>query len=427
MKPHPSFGLVGAIADQTCRKCSPAFLIGLTVACAATTTDKSSLGSVPKSVDSAVARLDTAGLAHAPADLVNSLRLVREGDVGSAADVVDRDADPRDANAALRSLIRASLLVGAQRWDRLALLDERIDPARLRGLAALRFASPERYTFAEDKSVLKLDATSIRTPLVEGFVGGRKLRFWIDTGAGFTILNSEIAKALGIHPLAPPLQITTATTATVPASPAILPVLRVGSITVENHPVLIVDSKELQVESFWGLARIFDIQGMLGWNFIRNIDIEFNVRDQRVVLRNPGDFRRSDRNLFWLGSPYFAARSESGAEILFGIDTGAAITYFTPRYTESVGVHLDAERQIVIQGVGGARQETIRTVKTTSFVLNGKKLYFADVVIRSPPWRRIVLADGILGADILSSGVLRLNWPKGRITFQPYRSLRALD
>jgi Aspartyl protease len=373
----------------------------------------------PRTLREALASLDTT---YAPrtdegagaAALMKAVREIRRGQMDEAVARLAPLAAAQDSVGALAREAIGQLLVHRGAWAVLAQSGGATGPL----FRAYARAEPESWTFAEDSSVLPLELTSVGTPVVEVMVNGVPRRMWVDTGAGLTVVSSTLAGAAGIAAADSAGETGTSTTRTVAARPAVVGELRLGAITVRNHPAMILDAAALQFQLPRGGGTLA-IDGIIGWPLIRQLDLTLDYAGRRLVARRPRPRAVEERNFFWLGYPTVAATTESGREVLFGLDTGANRTALSSLYLDAAGVRASGERQARYGGAGGFESETVRIVKSTSFFVDGARVRLEHASVRPPQAEGPLALVGVLGSDVAGMGSIRIDFLNGRFDFRP--------
>ena len=372
----------------------------------------------PRTLREALASLDTAYVPRTDegagaAALMEAVRQLRRGQMDEAVARLAPLAAAQDSVGALAREAIGQLLVHRGAWAVLAQSGGATGPL----FRAYARAEPESWTFAEDSVVLPLEVTSVGTPVVEVMVNGVPRRMWVDTGAGLTVVSSTLAEAAGVAAADSAGQTGTSTTRTVAARPAIVGEIRLGSIAVRNHPAMILDAAALQFELRGGERLAID--GIIGWPLIRQLDLTLDYAGRRLVARRPRPRPAQERNFFWLGYPTVAATTESGREVLFGLDTGANRTALSPLYLDAAGVVAAGERQARYGGAGGFESETVRIVESTSFFVGGTRVRLEHASVRPPQAEGPLALVGVLGSDVVGTGSIRIDFLNGRFDFRP--------
>jgi predicted aspartyl protease len=348
--------------------------------------------------------------------LLEGVRLIRRGQLSAAARVLQPLAS-EDTLSRFAQDIRGHLLVHESRWSEVQQLVPATD-SRAVIARAFRDALPEAIDFSADTVVLPLLRSRAGTPVVEAIVGGVPRRFWIDTGAGLTVLSATLASELGLTqaPLAS-MTVNTGTTRTVRAQPVVVPEIRLGDgFRVRHHPALVLQDRDLEFRVAG--IRLLKIQGIIGWNLIRQLDLTLDPARGVAVLRRPRAEERGARNLLWLGVPIAVAQSEAGAELLFGLDTGAAASSLAPRFLETAEAGPARTRTRRIGSAGGFEKVIVQTVPSATVLVAGQRVHFSRIDVRSQPVSRPASLHGMIGSDLARAAVLRIDWLNGRFELE---------
>jgi hypothetical protein len=362
--------------------------------------------------------------------------MILEGDAPTAELLLDSlYAASSDSLIRYRSRIALSGVLYAQgKWERLATLprDSRVydtgvgpDRATLESWADLfRQLPPERVRFSATSSVVPLSRSALGTPLVPVLVNGRPRLFWLDTGSSFTMLSSDVASAAGIAPLTQDTLEIVTTTGRVTARAGMLDSLHVGAVRFENHPAMIVDAGmlRLSVPSGPGESKIIVIDGIVGFDAIRRMDVEIDYAHDRVTLRQPA--RRAgpaERNLFWIGYPLVRLRSTTGRLVHFGLDTGADETFATRTILEKVRAPRLIKDERRLEGLGGVATVRVEMIPETRLSLGGHAIRFRNLMVVPPRRTTFINLDGVLGTNAWTGARLRIDMTNGRVDIEPAR------
>jgi Aspartyl protease len=192
-------------------------------------------------------------------------------------------------------------------------------------------------------------------PIVEVTVNGRKTRFFIDTGAGNTVLDAGFAKSLHLRTHAAQMG-TFAGGSHAQVSTAQIGTLSVGPFTVRNVAV--------DVLPLPSLPSPYKIEGLLGTGFLYHFlsTIDFRHGTLRLLPRAQSiqysrQFGQADSVPMWLVGDHFIfthAHVNVAPEALFNIDTGGA-GFGVQLAANSLGAaRIPVNPQARQTGVGGA-------------------------------------------------------------------------
>jgi predicted aspartyl protease len=311
-------------------------------------------------------------------------------------------------------VIYTATLQYQEKWSDLAALKnepsqpkaDRTDKASIEWWAvAFRDVPPKTIAFRTSSSVMPMSVSAVGTPLVPVRIGGKDFNFWLDTGSSMTMLASDVARDLNIVPLvSDTLEIVTST-GRVKAHPALLPLLQLGTLVIRNAPTMIVDESLMQKVK---------IDGIIGFDIIRQLDLEVDYGDASLKVRNPATSRReTDRNMFWVGLPIVRLTSDDGVPVHFGLDTGAQQTFVTETMLDKLQLQAARVESRRVGGLGGEVSLRAPVLPDVRLFVRGFPILFRSAVVRAPVYQILASLDGVLGGDVWNSGVVRIDMTNG--------------
>jgi len=322
-------------------------------------------------------------------------------------------------------VIYTATLQYQEKWDALAALrndpsepkGERSDKASIeRWAIAFKNVPAKTITFRAQSVLLPMSISVAGTPLVPVRIGDKVYNFWLDTGSSMTMLASDVARDLNIVPLMlDTLEIVTST-GRVKAHPALLPELDIGSVQVRNAPTMIVDESLMQMREakpieFSGHVKI---DGIVGFDVIRQLDLDVDYERSTLRVRNPARSRRdSDRNMFWVGLPVVRLTSEDGIPLHFGLDTGAQQSFVTETLLDKLQLQIARVESRRVGGLGGEISLRAPVLPDVRMLVRGFPILFKNAVVRAPVYQVLAALDGVLGVDVWNSGVVRIDMTNG--------------
>jgi predicted aspartyl protease len=372
-----------------------------------------------------------------PADAVSSARTQSEKDFAEAlGSLMSGDIEGAEKRfsqlrqTASDSIIRAgsrvvytATLQYQEKWETLAALKrqsltpEQHDRASIELWAdAFSRVPPKKFTFRSSQSRVMMSMSAVGTPLIPVKIAGKDYNFWLDTGSSLTMLASDVANDLRIQPLvADTLEIVTST-GRVKAQPVLVPELQLGPLTVDNVPAMIVDEAMMQMhepESML-LSRPVKIDGIIGFDIIRQLDVELDYGESVIKLRNPATSRPDhERNMFWVGMPVIRMSSVDGLPLHFGLDTGAQVTFVTETLLDKLQLSPARVESRRVGGLGGEISMRAPVMPDVRLLVRGYPVIFRGAAVRAPVYQVLASLDGVLGGDIWNSGVVRIDMTNG--------------
>lgn len=332
------------------------------------------------------------------------------------------------SDSVIRSAARVMYIATLQyqeKWTELAVLApdatrpnaETLDKATIE-LWARAFSQipPKSHEFRARSEVVPMSISAVGTPLIRVHIGSRRFHFWLDTGTSMTMLASDVASSLGIKLLvADTLEIVTAT-GRIAAQPAVIPMLRLGQLVVRNVPTMVVDEAMMTMRERRpiGQASQFKIDGIIGFDIIRLLDIEVNYADLVLRLRDPAHSPGTrDRNMFWVGLPVVKVFSTSGVPLHFALDTGSQLTFVTETLLDKLQMQALRTESRKVGGLGGEISMRAPVMPDLRIRLRGFPIIVRGAVVRAPVYQVLAALDGVLGGDIWGAGVVRMDVTNG--------------
>jgi hypothetical protein len=344
--------------------------------------------------------------------VLDALAALRGGDLATAQAALApcwRHAVDHELRSTCRSLA-ADVAFERSAWREVL----EIDPSAAPGILAAAFATKpaERREF-RNAPPARLWFSETGQPMMDVQANGRVVRFWLDTGAGLTVVASDVAATLRLTATGGRTPIGTATSTKVTAQAAVLDTLDLGGVVLRHHPVMILDAADLELRI--GLFETMKINGIVGWNALRHLDVWMDAAKQQVTIAEPAQVAgTAPRNLFWIGRPIVELVSPGGVPFYFELDTGSNKTSTTPNLLRKIAVTTE-QRAGFVGGAGGGNLEQSAFIPELRVHLNGDLLTFRSIrVNRGDVDEKIRFVDGRLGVDVTKLGRAHLDAVHGR-------------
>jgi predicted aspartyl protease len=242
--------------------------------------------------------------------------------------------------------------------------------------------------------------------------------FILDTGAGTSLLSSDLATELDVKTIGS--KEGQSAGGKVSVSLAKIDSLAVGETKLDNVDVGIVDLSHI------GKTVGAKIDGDLGYNFLKHFRVTINYRDCELRLEDPKrveSFARGTQTEvpIRLANPakpliLVDVHANGRGPFQFAIDTGTSTTAITPELAKELGV----ETSPVGAGTTGGAPIDFHAGSLRSFQLGGAKIDNMDVVVADffTMLNAAIGAklDGIVGYNFLRAYKVVIDYPGENLT-----------
>jgi predicted aspartyl protease len=322
-------------------------------------------------------------------------------------------------------VIYTATLQYQEKWEALAALKnersepkaDRVDKASIELWAeAFRSVPPKTYTFRSASVRLPMLMSAMGTPLIPVRIGRKVYNFWLDTGSSLTMLASDIARDLNITSLVPDTLEIVTSTGRVKANPALIPQLEIGQLVVQNVPAMVVEESMMQMREPRAVEQSLHVKidGIIGFDIIRQLDLEVDFGENSLRLRNPATSRPdADRNMFWVGLPVVRLTSTDGIPLHFGLDTGAQLSFVTETLLDKLQLQAARIESRRVGGLGGEISLRAPVLPDLRVLVRGFPILFRGAFVRAPVYQVLASLDGVLGGDVWNSGIVRIDMTNG--------------
>lgn len=354
----------------------------------------------------------------------SGLRSLKEGDLASATDYFSEIAvSSPDTFIRRNSLdLLAGLLFDLQDWERyLSLPKDSLSDQDNWNLARAFHSFPtEKQIFTSAESSFPFTLSKTGSPLIEVFINGIAYQFWLDTGAGLTVLSASVARSagiLGIDSLS--TDVETSTPVKIRGTPALLPNLQLGGLILKSHPGLILRDADLEFRHPNG-SMMFKIDGIIGWPVLKKLNLMIDYQNMKVTISKPiTENKKENPGLIWIGYPVVKLMGHDGQLLWFGLDTGAGSTSIRNSFLARYPAYKSSEKERTIGGAGGFRTIKVKSVNDVTFFTRGKRIFFPQLSTSFSEPADFILLDGMLGSDVFRKNKVRLNFPEGVFEILP--------
>lgn len=345
-------------------------------------------------------------------DYARALRELAEGRLAPAQDLLsaltaDYDAAPR-ARALLAAVAKESDEIPPKAFE------SRVDRSFAEALLEARRA--ERWTFPPQGVSVPFERGGSPTPLVPVTVNGQPLMMGLDTGAGLTVIGSDVANLAGARRLGARTGARDAHGEGVQVELALVD-LDIAGLRIERHPVIVIDSARLRFKVAGIQVAGFD--GVLGWNALSRVRTTIDNDRRTVRFEKSAGSARAPGDLFWIGEPYVRVRASNGLPLTLFLDTGASRSALARPVAAAAGLAGGEAKSTLVMAAGSSRKVEVTVHRGVALHVGGARVAFGELQAFEPRSTGYAVRDGVLGADALASGRIVLDPGARELTILP--------
>ena len=381
--------------------------------------------------------LRSSAASDAQVGFAHGMSLLADGDAAEAEKVfIQGSGQPSDVNVGIASQIMLAMtLLYEHKWQELRSFvfgphlsppDKEIVRDYQRWGFAFANTESQRVSMSADSALMPLRVSTFGTPMVRVRINGRQYDFWLDTGSSITVLNSDVADEVG----APLLSSDNLAVRTFAGSAAVKAAfvrrIEIGPLVLENTPAVVVEASRMALKSVPDRpsASRTPIDGIIGWDTIRQLDLSLDYASGLLLIRRPQRGGFSPHNLTWMGKPFVEVRTKRGETLHFTLDTGAQGSFLNALALDKTGA-VPTSAEGVVSGIAGTGKRADKVIRSLPLDLGGKSVRLDGVMLYGPAYSGMINCDGILGSDIARYGTIRIDATNGvfAIGLNPLREL----
>jgi hypothetical protein len=267
------------------------------------------------------------------------------------------------------------------------------------------------------------------TPVITVRVNGKEHEFWLDTGASMTLLSASVAIDVGAVLAAPDTLALGVVAGHIPARAVFLDSIAIGPVRALGMSAALVSPGTLRLDRrvVRGIAESVQIDGVIGTDLLRHLDIVLDANAGTITIRKPHRNPRAARNLFWVGYPVVRLVTRDGRPMLFGLDTGAEGTYATTTLLKKLPrTHL-AMRRMSLGGLGKERQETEWVARDVALSDGDYAVTLRNIPVTADHHWTFVTFDGVIGSDVALASRMHLDFTNGVFDIRPTSLGEAIE
>ncbi|MEK4971229.1 aspartyl protease family protein [Niallia sp. FSL R7-0648] len=353
---------------------------------------------------------------------VSALKLLTEGKEDLSMDCLKKlymeSNDPSLQSSCAKILFELYFI--NSEWKELEVLglleDESIDKSNRIIAKALRQFEQATFSFSNDKICIPMKRSISGSPTIDVMINGRKKCFWLDTGAGMTVISDSIVKECGMALIEnEDLEVGNSTNQNFNSDLAIIDTIVIDDLTILNQSTLVLASDLLKIPIPHS-AKVMEIDGIIGWDIIQYLHLEIDYGKEKVMIQKHRQKDGEKNNLFFCGYPIIKVKGKNQVPLYFGLDTGANKSHFGKTLLSKID-ELKIDKTIKYSGgLGDVKEREIDTIETLPVYLDeNQSITLKNVRETLTDLATFFKLDGVFGMDIAHNGSLVIDYPNRQL------------
>lgn len=262
-----------------------------------------------------------------------------------------------------------------------------------------------KWIWQEESFIVPMRRSIVGLYLIPLLIGEKYYWFVIDTGAQISSIDRELLQEHPLEKLPGSLSIRSVGGMEKPMSGYRMDALTIGSLTIQNLPMVLLESSLLPpLLAKWPA---FHFSGILGWDVLSRLDFELDDVDKQFkVVKNRYAFAYP--NMVAAMFPIFLTKDEQDNLLVMGFDSGARYSWVNRKAMEKFAYPLSCETEMLGYGVHGMETMSIHIVSKLNLYLDRANICLRNVHTAETEVFRNVVLDGILGNEIFRNRRIRL-------------------
>jgi hypothetical protein len=270
--------------------------------------------------------------------------------------------------------------------------------------------------FSNNQVIVPMKLSLTGCPMIEVEINGRKKSFWLDTGAGMTVISKTLAKECMINIMEDnDILVGNSTGKNMRTDLTFIPSIVIEDLSIQHQASLVLPDESLTMQNP-KTGEIIVINGIIGWDIIQHFYLEIDYGKKEVKIKKPIPKEHVDNNLFFCGYPIVKVKSMNEDPLYFGLDTGANKTHFGESLLSKMSGLTIEKRTVHVGGVGEVKEVEIESVKELMIFLNeNHPIQLQNMRKVLEEYATFFKLDGVLGSDIVQEKRLVVDYCNRRL------------
>jgi hypothetical protein len=236
-----------------------------------------------------------------------------------------------------------------------------------------------------------------------------------------TLLSANVAVEARVPLAAPDTLALGVVAGHIPARAVIIDSLSIGPVRALGVSAAVVNPDALRLDRTQrnGVVEAVPIEGVIGTDLLRHLDVVLDAGAGTITIRRPRPNAQRPRNLFWVGYPVVKLVTRDGRPVLFGLDTGAEVTYVTTSLLRKLPRTPVAARRMTLGGLGTEKHRTEWVARQITLSDGDHGITLRNTPVMPDRRWTFVTFDGVIGSDVALASRMHLDFTNGVFDVRP--------
>ena len=350
-------------------------------------------------------------------EFVSALKLITEGKECLGSEIL-KGLYCNSHDLSLRSgcaKILFELYFTKSEWGQLEMLglldDQSIDPSNRLIARACSKSEQTTFSFLNDQICIPMKLSISGSPTIDVMVNGNKKSFWLDTGAGMTVISNSLVNDCDLNIVKDEeLKVGNSTNQNFNTDLAIIDSIVIHDLTIFNQPTLVLADDLLMIRNP-KTEEIMKVDSIIGWDIIQHVFLEIDYGRKQVIIQKAKRKDGEENNLFFCGYPILKVKGQNQVPLYFGLDTGANKSHFGQPLLSKIDDLKLEKRMILSGGIGDVKERELDSIESLIVYLNeNQSISLHNVREMLTELATFFKLDGVFGSDIAKDGRMVIDY-----------------
>lgn len=281
-------------------------------------------------------------------------------------------------------------------------------------LSTLAIEKRELIAHQETFSI-KLQKNHFQLFLIPIYIHGKKYEFIVDTGAQISGVVNKHSDLVDKYKQNKKIPIKSISGNKREVESICIDTFYLGALEIKNQSFILLDKEDFMFPFI--KKEIMEFDGIIGWDILSHFDFEIDTKKGVFsILKSQQMFTYC--NLVHALFPVVIVYDENNKPALFGIDTGAKVSWLDESYCERGNRKVVKQKRGLQVGVLGVEKTKINIIKECQYAFYKTQIQLENIRTGDTQVFMNLKLDGIFGNEIFKGKTLQVLNSKGMMVIK---------